>query len=171
MQFLIATPLNPFLLRLHKPQGHPVAFTNCGIFRAVGFTFGVVGGERPDAFGPSVGVFWIGVDLRFAGQFEACFGGKRHHRAFLHIAAFFFKRAVHAFGQTVFDNAEDTAGLEHSINLVERRLRGIRSAEAPVMNIAEGERDVGAGRSYWRSRILDREIGALDLAVKRRIAV
>src|SRR3546814_2718318 len=108
--------------------------------------------QRPDALRIILAVLGIGVDLAFARQLEARGLGKGDDRAFLHIARLFFLRAVVAFVEAVLDDAERAAGFEHRENLFER-VRGVVSAvETTVVEVGEGQHDIGAtvGRSEER---------------------
>src|SRR3546814_4172584 len=109
--------------RLAEFERHAVALAN----RLISFANHVALFQRwrqcPNALGPIMAILRVGVHAAFVHQFKTRSFREANHRAFLNIAALFFKRAIHVLRQPVIHHAQNSAGLQHGIKLDRKSTR------------------------------------------------
>ena len=95
------------------------------------------------------GVGWIGVDLRAFDKLEPRIQRQPFDIIFMHITARCGRVLRRCGRQTVLDNTKYAAGAQRRIS-VSKELFGV-TARHPVMNIAEGQYDIGCASLCQRS--------------------
>src|SRR3546814_829542 len=81
--------------RLAEFERHAVALANRLIFVTINVALFQRWRQGPNALGPIMAIRRVGVHAAFVHQFKTRSFREANHRAFLHIAALFFKRAIH----------------------------------------------------------------------------